>query len=151
MEHTAFRREEEAVKKLLLILMLSSLIVVPGCKKVVHLEEKDAATECAENWLKIVDNGHYERSWDKASDYFRKSVPRDMWAKQLTLARRSLGKPVSRKVLDKRYLASESKRTSGEFVVIEFETEFRRRTVKEVVTPLRGSNGQWRVSSYFIK
>lgn len=140
------------MKKLLLTLMISSLITAPGCKgKVVYREEKEAATECAESWLRLVDNGNYEKSWDKAADKFKKSVSRDMWAKQLAVARKSLGKPVSRKVMRKQHLVSESKRTSGEFVVLEFETEFRRRTVKEVVTPLRGSGGNWRVSSYHIQ
>jgi hypothetical protein len=37
---------------------------------------EDAAEAAASTWLKPIDTGHYDDSWDAASAFFRQRVPR---------------------------------------------------------------------------
>ena len=40
----------------------------------------------------------------------------------------------------------------GQYVVIQFDTQFeRKRTAIETVTPMLDTDGQWRVSGYFVR
>ena len=64
------------------------------------------ATDAAEKWLKLVDAGKYGGSWDAAAAYFRKAVTKDAWTKQVTAARKPLGKMLSRKFKSALYTTS---------------------------------------------
>ncbi len=119
------------------------------------LKPPDAATEAvsaAEQWLELVDDGKYGGSWDAAADYLRKAVGRDALAKQLQAARKPLGKVKSRKVMSARCVTSLPGAPDGEYVVIQFEAVFEnKKHAVETVTPMKGKDGKWRVSGYYIK
>lgn len=111
-----------------------------------------AATNSAIQWLSQVDGGRYEESWDMAAPGFRNVASKDQWAKMLQATRAPLGKVVSREVKSAEYTTSLPGAPDGQYVVIQFESSFEtKKSAIETVTPSLASDGQWRVSGYFIR
>ena len=50
------------------------------------------------SWLSVIDQGHYEPSWDYAADSFRKALTRVQWNQRLTAARTPLGETKFRQI-----------------------------------------------------
>jgi len=113
--------------------------------------EKKAVAASVE-WLKLVDNGLYEASWDSASTLFRSAVKKNQWKQQLSAVMGSMGKVKSRKLRSKHYATSLPGAPDGEYVVIQYDTSFeKKRSAVETVTPMLDKDGTWRVSGYYIK
>ena len=59
---------------------------------------------------------------------------------------------VSRRVKTARYATSLPGAPDGQYVVIQYRTSFaNKKSAIETVTPMRDSDGQWRVSGYYIR
>ncbi len=111
-----------------------------------------AAVEAARAWLSLVDNGEFAKSWREAAAYFRGAVSRDDWVRALNGTRRPLGGLLSRKLKSAVYATALPGAPDGEYVVIQFATGFtNKQAAVETVTPMKDSDGVWRVSGYFIK
>ena len=111
-----------------------------------------AAERAALDWLALTDRGDAAASWEAAASLFRGAVTVHQWEQALGAARGPLGGVVSRR-LESAHAASELPGApDGEYVVFQFDTSFEhKRTAIETVTPMRDSDGQWRVSGYFIR
>ncbi len=119
-----------------------------------HADEKaeKAAVASAGGWLSLVDEGKYSESWDQAAEYFRNAVTKEQWLATLKAVRSPLGKLVSRKLKAKQYTKSLPSAPDGEYVAIQYETQFEnKKSAIETVTPMLDKDGKWRVSGYFIK
>lgn len=128
-------------------LALLSVVVSAG-----QSEKEKAAVSAAEKWLGIIDEGNYTNSWQEAAEYFRNAVKQEQWKDSLQAARKPLGKLVSRKVKSATYATSLPGAPDGEYVVIQFETSFEKKTsAVETVTPMMDKDGKWRASGYYIK
>lgn len=115
-------------------------------------EKEKAATKAAENWLKLVDNGDYDKSWKAAAEYLRNAVKMKAFAQSLKAVRPPLGKVISRKVKSTTYATSLPGAPDGEYVVVQFKTSFKNKKASvETVTPILEKDGKWKVSGYFIK
>ena len=111
-----------------------------------------AALTSAGAWLGLVDGGKYAESWDQAAEYFRNAVTKEQWVASLGAVRTPLGKLVSRKLKSKKYTKTLPGAPDGEYVVIEYETQFeKKKSATETVTPMLDKDGKWRVSGYYIK
>ncbi|MEE4376415.1 MAG: DUF4019 domain-containing protein, partial [Candidatus Competibacteraceae bacterium] len=111
-----------------------------------------AAVAAAEAWLQGVDAGEYSTSWQEAAEYFKNAVTQEDWERSLTAVRAPLGGTVSRAVKTQQYTTSLPGAPDGEYVVIQFQTAFEnKQSAVETVTPMKGKDGQWRVSGYYIK
>lgn len=111
-----------------------------------------AAVESAQSWLAVVDSGKYTDSWEKAAQHFKDKVPEGQWETSLHQVREPLGGVVSREVANYQYLTHVPGAPKGEFVVIQFKTSFAEKPDSmETITPMLESDGQWRVSGYYIK
>jgi hypothetical protein len=116
-----------------------------------HAKEK-SAVNIAKEWLKLVDEGRYAESWDKASQYFKNAVPREQWKTSLESFRSPLGEVLSRNLKSKNYTKTLPGAPDGEYVVILYETSFKyKQNAIETITPMRDKDGKWRVSGYYIK
>ncbi|KPJ71393.1 hypothetical protein AMJ52_08655, partial [candidate division TA06 bacterium DG_78] len=63
-----------------------------------------------------------------------------------------LGKLVSRTVKSAKYTTSLPGAPDGEYVVIQYEASFEnKQSAIETVTPMKDTDGAWRVSGYYIK
>ena len=117
-----------------------------------QVEEKVQAREVAEAWLSIMDSGQYGKSWDEAAKFFQRSIPRDQWEKVSTDVREPFGRVESRLLATLLYTTSLPGAPDGEYVVIQYQTSFsNKKNALETITPMKESDGRWRVSGYFIK
>ena len=116
-------------------------------------EEKEAAAlAAAKTWLGLVDAGDYGESWETAAAYFKSTVTKDYWQQALPAVRKMFGEPISRKLGDITYTQSLPAAPDGEYVVIQIATIFEnKKHAIETVIPMLDSDGEWRVSGYFIK
>jgi Protein of unknown function (DUF4019) len=115
-------------------------------------DSESAAERVALEWLGLVDHGDVRASWLAAASLFRRAVSEDGWARALDAARSPLGAVVSRRLDNTRMVHELPGAPDGDYVVIQFDTEFaHKRSAHETVTPMRDTDGQWRVSGYFIR
>jgi len=115
-------------------------------------EKVTDAEAAALAWLALTDAGDYSRSWDQAASIFQSSISKQNWMGALQNVRKPLGNLVSRKVKSAQYAASLPGAPDGEYVVIQYETQFENKTsALETVTPRLEKDGSWKVSGYYIK
>jgi len=115
-------------------------------------EKEEQALEAARTWLALVDEAIYGDSWETAAVYFKSAITKEKWVQMLTAVRNPLGRRVSRELSSKTYMQSLPGAPDGEYVVIQFKTAFEnKKSAIETVTPMLDSDGEWRVSGYFIK
>jgi len=126
--------------------VLSAAMTKPNAKSEV------VAQQAAEEWLALVDAKNYSESWQAAAGYFKKNVSEKKWKDTLAPVREPLGKVVSRKLKSAQYTKELPGAPDGEYVVIQFDTVFaNKKAAVETVTPMKDTDGQWRVSGYFIR
>lgn len=83
---------------------------------------------------------------------FRKATPKATWIRGLEAVRGPLGKVVSRKLTGKQYAKSLPGAPDGQYVVIQFKTQFEKKTsAVETVTPMLEKDGRWKVAGYYIR
>lgn len=115
-------------------------------------EAEQAAISVAGTWLYLVDQGRYSDSWQQAASLFQAAVNKEQWATSLQAIRQSLGKVISRKLDKKHFTHTLPGAPDGQYVVIEFFTVFEnKKNAVETVTPMLDSDGQWKVSGYYIR
>ena len=115
-------------------------------------EKVTDAEAAALAWLALTDAGDYSRSWDQAASIFQASISKQNWMDALQNVRKPLGNLVSRKVKSAQYAASLPGAPDGEYVVIQYETQFEnKKSATETVTPHLEKDGSWKVSGYYIK
>ncbi len=111
-----------------------------------------AAEEAASNWLALVDAGDYAASWRQASSAFRKQISEEQWKAAVSSARAPFGKLLSRRLESAQYRTSLPGAPDGEYVVIQYGSSFeRKKEAVETVTPMKDTDGAWRVSGYFVR
>ena len=137
-----------------IVFLLSSMLLFSGvsCQSEPEAYSENAATLSVTKWLKLMDSENYRESWETASDTFKTQVAVDAWIKTALAARSPLGEVVSRKLISQTYETSLQGTPDGEYVVMEFRTEFtNRQTTNETITPMLDLDGKWRVSGYYIR
>src|SRR5215472_12844694 len=88
---------------------------------------EDKAQASAESWLKLVDEGQYDASWDQAAKYFKGAVSKDAWKQAAVGVRVPLGKLVSRKIKSRQYTEKAPGAPDGKYVIIQYDTVFERK------------------------
>jgi hypothetical protein len=113
---------------------------------------EEAGKTAASLWLQLLDAGKYADSWKEAASSFRNAVTKEQWEKAMHASREPLGKMISRKLKSATYTRTMPGAPDGEYVVVQYDTSFEhKQTAIETVTPLLDTDGNWRVSGYFIK
>jgi hypothetical protein len=113
---------------------------------------EEAATTAARWWLDHVDGGRYAASWDEAAAVFKDVVTMEQWDQAVRSVRTPLGRCLSRRLRSRRLVDSLPGAPKGPYAVLQFQTDFeRKQDAVETITPALGSDGRWRVASYFIK
>jgi hypothetical protein len=131
-------------------LLMATLFV--ASLSVAQEADRKAATDAAQQWLAVVDAGHYGQSWDAAASFFQSKITKQDWEKALNQVRAPLGKMVSRQFKADAMEAKLPGAPEGKYCVIQFRTEFQHGPgpVIETITPML-DKGQWKISGYFIK
>ena len=138
------------MKKLLMGVMVGALFA--GIALAAENTEEKQALQAAGEWLALVDGGKYGESWDEASTIFKGAITREQWEQALSNVRTPLGKLVNRKLLGAKYVTELPGAPKGQYVVIQFKTDYdNRKGVVETVTPMVDKDQKWRVSGYYVK
>ncbi|WP_083330585.1 MULTISPECIES: DUF4019 domain-containing protein [Pseudoalteromonas] len=131
------------MKKLVLILscFVSSLVWA----------NDSAGLIAAKAWLKMIDAGQYGQSWQQSDSAFKSQLTENKWAQALQGVRAPLGQIKSRSKLSAQAYSSLPGVPDGEYLVIQFQTEFQNKaSATETLTLSKGS-GNWLPVGYFIK
>jgi hypothetical protein len=130
----------------LLAALVLGLLIVP---EATYAQQKkiDAATQAAQSWLKLLDAGDYATTWTKGAKPLQSKMPKKKWVQHL--------KEKAHKDLDavkSRSLSSTSlkSKSSGEYVVAKYKTQYGAKTMLETVT-VKNTADAWKVAGYFIK
>jgi len=152
-----------------LSILLVSIVVLTGCKKKEpeptpeteaeltlpaesNPEAVKAAVEAAKAWLSLIDSGNYAESWEESAEFFRNAVTKEQWEKSTQAFRVPLGKLLSRELKSTHYTTTAPGAPDGQYVIIQYNSSFENKaSAVETVTPMMDSDGQWRVSGYYIK
>lgn len=129
-------------------------IVAGACAVMARAADKpeELAEAAAESWLRLVDAGDAEASWDQAAKLFKGAVTKEQWTQALGGVRPPLGKVISRKLMSRQYSEKVPGAPEGKYVIIQYETVFENKAAAvETVTPMLDPDGVWRVSGYFIR
>lgn len=135
-----------------IILLMMIIMPTTACRKGDFSKQEKEAVIIATTWLHLIDDGKYGQSWDESSGLFRKSLPRNQWTGLMARTRKTFGPMILRNLISREYTASLPGAPDGEYVVITFRTTFRNKKQSiETVTPMKDTDGKWRVSGYYIK
>jgi hypothetical protein len=130
--------------------MLASLLFSAAFAQDVAAK-REAAEHAARTWLALVDGGDYGQSWQEAASFFQSKVSKADWQKALQQARAPLGAAGHRTLAGSVYQTDLPNAPKGEYVTVQFKTEFVNGAFIETVTPMFEKDGKWRVSGYFVK
>ena len=134
------------------IAIVLCVLASTGCGGQKNPEAEQAALEAAGSWLAIVDGGDYAASWSEAAVFFQGAITREKWQEGMTTFRKPLGPMLSREVKSMRYVTTMPGAPDGEYVIVQFRASFEnKKKAIETVTPMKETNGLWRVSGYYIK
>jgi len=142
------------VKALTVTTLIVLLLAAAGCgpQPQSNPVAQQAATEAAEKWLAMMDEGQYVESWDGVSEYLQAIIPKERWHESIAPARAIMGKLVSRTVQSSQYSEVMPGLPDGKYVVIQYETVFeKKKAAIENVAVSQEDDGVWRVSGYFIR
>jgi hypothetical protein len=142
------------MKHLTSFLCLAIAIVLSGCGIADQSDTPDAQAgiRIAREWLAMVDAGTYADSWSNSANFFRVAVPCDQWVTSMTAFRAPMGANASRKVKRARIATTLPGAPDGRYVLIEFASSFAsKKEAVETATVMLETNGEWRVSGYFIR
>ncbi|MGB7912180.1 MAG: DUF4019 domain-containing protein [Desulfobaccales bacterium] len=130
---------------------LMAMILV-GVASGAETGQQQDALAAAKNWLAIIDNGEYAKSWADAAPYFKKAITETEWVQSMQEVRKPLGKIISRKLKSQTPKTTLPNTPEGNYVVIQYETSFANgKSGIETVTPQLEKDGTWRVAGYHIQ
>jgi hypothetical protein len=138
------------------LLVLASAVAVPVCeaakastKRVSHANDIAAARKVAVEWLGLIDAENYSEAYDRCSE----GAKRRMKSKEESIAdyqhvRKPYGTPSERKVVTEKFTTSLPPFPKGEYVLIDFLTDFQnKKHVREEVLVQRVGQ-KWVVSGF---
>ena len=131
------------MKKLILILFL--------CFSSFVWANQSLGSVTAKEWLNIIDTGNYAESWQKADSFFKSQLSQKKWDNALKGVRSPLGAVISRSKISTKMYSSLPGVPDGEYLVIQFQTEFQNKKSSTETLTLSKSSGQWLPVGYFIK
>lgn len=130
----------------LLVALTLGLLVAPNAAQA-QQKKIDAATTAAQEWLKLLDAGDYAATWTKGAKPLQSKMPKEKWVEHVkTKAHKNLGAVKSRSLSS----TSHESKSSGEYVVAKYETQYGTKTMLETVT-VKKTPDAWKVAGYFIK
>ena len=111
-----------------------------------------AAQVAAAAWLGLVDRGGLGESWDSAATAFRQAVTKPSWEAAVASARRPFEPFGERQQIAASFQTRLPNAPPGRYVVLQYRTKTGGgKSVVETVTPMKDSDGVWRVSGYYVR
>lgn len=109
----------------------------------------DDTANVAAQWLKLLDDGRYDDSWDYASPIFQFTIKKNEWNKAQQKLRAPFGRLISRQLVQQMPAKDPKGLPKGDYMVLGYQSAFSNRPeVRELVTMVKDSDGKWRVLTY---
>ena len=114
---------------------------------------RPSARMAAEQWVKLVDEGHADESSRQAAAAFKSVRPIGAWSFTVERLRHVLGPLTSRTFKSSTSTDELPTGQRGKFVVVRFDSVFERQlgTTFETIATVQEADGQWRVIWYDVK
>ncbi len=115
-----------------------------------HAAEERAAQRQALGFLQYLDQGRYADSYSYTSAIIRAKMNASQFEQDIKKDRAPLGAKQTRKLLNATYATSLPSAPAGQYVVLQYNTDFANK--KDAVETLTMSyeNGYWRVAGWFL-
>ena len=111
----------------------------------------ELANSNATDWLKLIDNGSYQNSWNNASQHFKSEVSEGNWVSMVQSAREPLGALLTRKMVSSSTYEDLPNLPKGHYQIVIYSSNFEHMNdATETVTLIKVGN-QWKAAGYFIK
>lgn len=109
------------------------------------------ALRAAQEYVNLLDQGHYEQSWQVGAQIFQRTMNQKEWATALALSRGKLGRMISRTLKDEKPAFDPKGLPKGAYMVVEFNTAFEKAPKSgELLTLMRERDGKWKVLTYQV-
>ena len=108
----------------------------------------DSALVASTQWLAQIDAGQYDESYDAGSEAMHSKVQENTWSAVLKSLRAPWGAVVNRKQTSHIYKPNGYEGSEGEFMVITYDTSFKKLTPATEIVVLRWEDGKWRGAGY---
>lgn len=112
-------------------------------------EQQLEVAKAADGFLKQLDAGAFELTWAQASPHLHGLSSEAEWLKLLRLLRAAVGKFQGRTLTGVGFTDTVDRVPPGEYVAVQFTSEFSAVNVKEDVV-MHKDSGQWKVMGYFL-
>jgi CubicO group peptidase (beta-lactamase class C family) len=141
---------ESRLTRIAAFLSLLSLFFLSACGKPAA-PAKPISVATVEAWLALLDQGDYGKSWETASESFRKEVPKNDWVANASGVRKPLGELIFRKVSTTNQMENPPELPKGSYFVAEFDSGFAGlEAASETVFFKLERNGEWKAAAYLI-
>jgi hypothetical protein len=117
------------------------------------MEQKIRSSQAVtEQFLKLLDEGKYDQSWDQGSHIFQNTITKKEWNMAMKKKRIPLGSPETRTLVDIRTATSPKNLPVGEYMVFFYNTVFSKKPgAHELVTLVLEKDDKWHVLTYEVE
>jgi hypothetical protein len=137
------------MKSALLLAVVLGLFFAAMPKALASAEDQiDGALVASKAWIAQIDAGQYDDSYAFGCGAMRDKVPQDRWVEVLKALRTPWGPVVSRNLVRHDYKPNGYEGSEGEFVVITYDTSFKKLDPATEVVVLKWEDGKWRGAGY---
>ncbi|HEV2274291.1 MAG TPA: DUF4019 domain-containing protein [Acidobacteriaceae bacterium] len=116
-----------------------------------HASEELAAQRQALGFLQYLDQGRYPDSYAYTSRLIRAKLSQAQFGQEVQKARASLGAKQTRKLLNASYATSLPDAPSGQYVVLQYNTDFANKSNAVETLTLSFENGYWWVAGWYVR
>jgi Protein of unknown function (DUF4019) len=116
-----------------------------------HAAEERAAQRQALGFLGYLDAGRYSDGYAYTSKLIRRQMGQAAFAKNVQKDRAPLGAKQTRKLLDATYTTSLQGQPAGQYVVLQYNSDFADKKGAVETLVLSFESGYWRVAGWFVK
>ena len=116
-----------------------------------HFAEKQAAEKQALGFLQYLDQGRFADSYAYTGSLVRSQANKEQFTQAVERARQPDGAEQSRKLINATYATTLPGAPAGQYVVMQFGSEFASKQNAIETMTLAFEKGYWRVAGYFIK
>ena len=109
------------------------------------------AVDAANDWLSIVDEGKYPKSYEEFSRRTKFTLSLSEWVEQCMRTRAPLGELISRNLQSKRLQTRLPSGRSGLCVILQYQSKFKNGMSTEMVAVGMDPDREWRIASYSVR
>lgn len=125
------------------------LLFFLGCSST-NIDSKIEAEKAAMKWFSYLDNGYYEKVFLESSQHLRDRLNKSKMEEMLTRRLMTVGKNKARKTSSVQALDKFRGLGRGEYISIDYFSDFEQRSSVNERVVLKKDGGHWRVFDYFF-